>query len=91
MSFAKKGIFSDNSNVIKQFFLFFTHAHKPKFGIVFFFLGGGVVGESILICLSRTLFFLCLGSFVAHLIVLLLHGIGAGQRFRKGTNLIFKE
>ena len=88
MSFAKKGIFSDNSNVIKQFFFVFHACAQAK--IWHFFLGGGV-GESILICLSRTLFFLSLGSFVAHLIVLLLHGIGAGQRFRKGTNLIFKE
>ena len=88
MSFAKKGIFSDNSNVIKQFFFVFHACAQAK--IWHFFLGGGV-GESILICLSRTLFFLCLCSFVAHLIVLLLHGIGAGQRFRKGTNLIFKE
>ena len=89
MSFAKKGIFSDNSNVIKQFFFCFSRMRTSQ--NLAFFLGGGGVGESILICLSRTLFFLCLGSFVAHLIVLLLHGIGAGQRFRKGTNLIFKE
>ena len=91
MSFAKKGIFSDNSNVIKQFFFVFHACAQAKIWHCFFFFLMGGVGESILICLSRTLFFLCLGSFVAHLIVLLLHGIGAGQRFRKGTNLIFKE
>ena len=56
MSFAKKGIFSDNSNVIKQFFLFFTHAHKPKFGIVFFFGGGGGGGIYFDLSLSHTFF-----------------------------------
>ena len=93
MSFAKKGIFPDNSNVIKQFFFCFSRMRTSQNLALFFcfFFGGGGVGESILICLSRTLFSFSLGSFVAHLIVLLLHGIGAGQRFRKGTNLIFKE
>ena len=56
MSFAKKGIFSDNSNVIKQFFLFFTHAHKPKFGIVFFLGGGGGGGIYFDLSLSHTFF-----------------------------------
>ena len=32
-----------------------------------------------------------ISSFGLHFIVFLLHGIVAGQPFRKGTNLIFKE
>ena len=48
-----------------------------------------------MICLlSHTFFplpFFFISSFVAHFIVFLLHGFGAGQPFRKGTNLIFKE
>ena len=35
--------------------------------------------------------FFSISSFVAHLIFFLLHGIVAGQLFRKGTNIIFKQ
>ena len=70
----KRAYFPTNRTKLNSF-LFFTHAHKPKFG------------PSLPICFD--LFFSL--SFVAHFIVFLLYGIVAGEVIRKETNLIFKE
>ena len=64
--------------------MFLTHAHKPKFWL----------NLRIYFDLSLSLsFFLCLSCLLAvcSLCRLFLHGIVAGQLFRKGKNLFFKE
>ena len=55
MSFAKKGIFSDNSNVIKQFFFVFHACAQAKIWH-FFFFGGGGGGIYFDLSLSHTFF-----------------------------------
>ena len=47
--------------------------------------------KSFSLALFFRLPFFSISSFVAHLIFFLLHGIVAGQLFRKGTNIIFKQ
>ena len=55
MSFAKKGIFSDNSNVIKQFFFCFSRMRTSQ-NLAFFFWGGGGGGIYFDLSLSHTFF-----------------------------------
>ena len=67
-------------------FLFFGHAHRPKFGL---FLR--IYFEFFCRSLLFPFAFLFIGSFVAHFIVFLLHEILAGFLSNKGRNLIVKR
>ena len=67
---------------MKHFFVFHVKTQANFFLRIYFDL-------SLSLSFSPLLFF-SISSFVAHFIDFLLHGIVAGQLFRKGTNLIFK-
>ena len=81
----KKGIFSDQSDVIKRLFCFPRMRTSQTFDFIC---------ESLSISLCRSLFFFAFivqQQFFCPLYRFFLHGIVAGQLLRKGTNLIFKE
>ena len=58
--------------------MFFTHAHRPKFGLTL-----RIYSDLCLSLFFCPLPFFIISSFVAHFIVFLLHGILAGQLFQE--------